>query len=241
MSLRKDWLDPRLGALAALVDEGAELVADIGADHGRLACALLAARPGLRMIVADISADSLAKARALLERRGFANRAELRVADGLRAVREGESPDAIVLAGMGGATLRGILAAERAKEAIGGAELILQPNVEASLLREWLCASGFPLSGEAVVRANGRYYVILRARRGEPMELTPRERALGPCLLAQRPPEYAGFLHWREQVLARALTDLRTARERDEAREGEIAREIAWIREEINANEPVKD
>ena len=233
MGLRQNWLDARLGAVAAFVDEGAGLVADIGADHGRLACALLTTRPGLRMIVADISADSLAKAQRLLERRGFCHRAAFRVANGLGAIQDGERPDAIVLAGLGGATLRDILAAEGAKDAIGNAKLILQPNIEAPLLREWLCANGFPINEEAVVQANGRYYVILCAQRGTAMELSPKERALGPCLLRQRPAEYAGYLRWREQVLTRALTDLCTARKRDEAREAEIAQEIAWIEEEI--------
>ena len=236
--MRQDWLDARLSAVAAFVDERAELVADIGADHGRLACALLASRPGLRMIVADISADSLAKARRLLERRGFTHRVAFRVADGLDAIQDGEAPHAIVLAGMGGATLRGILAAEGAARAIGDAKLILQPNIEAPLLREWLCASGFIIIEETVAHANGRYYVILCAQRGEAKALTPKERALGPCLLAQRPPEFEGYLDWREQVLARALTRLRTARERDMVREAQIAQEIAWIREGMGANEP---
>ena len=231
MRLREDWLDARLGAIAALVDEEAELVADIGADHGRLACALLATRPGLRLIVADISAGSLSKAQRLLERRGFSNRAEFRVANGLRALGEAERPGAIVLAGMGGATIRDILATEGSAKAVGGAKLILQPNVEAPLLREWLCANGFPLCGETVARANGRYYVILCARRGAPVELTPRERALGPCLLARSPAAYEGYLRWRGQVLVRALSSLRAARRRDEAREREIALEIAWIKE----------
>ncbi|MCL2812647.1 MAG: tRNA (adenine(22)-N(1))-methyltransferase TrmK [Clostridia bacterium] len=235
-SIRQNWLDARLGAVAAFVDEGAELVADIGADHGRLACALLATRPGLRMIVADISADSLAKARRLLERRGLSHRAEFRVANGLGAIQDGERPDVIVLAGLGGATLRDILAAEGAKNVIGNAKLILQPNIEAPLLRGWLCANGFPLIDETVVQANGRYYVILCARQGEARALTPKERALGPCLLAKKPPEYAGYLRWREQVLTRALAQLCTARERDAAREAEIAQEIAWIKEITSAS-----
>jgi len=239
--LREDWLDTRLQAVAACVDAEAALVADIGADHGRLACALLTARPALRMIVADVSAGSLAKAQKLLEARGLLQRTELRVADGLDALAAlgaggvSAAPDAIIIAGMGGATIRGILArglaAEGLQSAICGAKLILQPNIEAPLLREWLCIHGFPLCEETVARASGRFYVILCARRGAPMTLTPLQRALGPCLLAHRPKAFAGYLRWHGQVLARTLSRLRRARERDAAREAEIAREIAWIKD----------
>ncbi len=232
MRLREDWLDARLGAIAARVEPGARLVADIGADHGRLACALLLARPELRMIVADISADSLAKSRRLLEARGLSARADFRVADGLCAVETGEHPDAVVLAGMGGETIRAILEAPGGAEAVGEALLILQPNLEASLLRGWLCEHGYRLCEETVVRAARRFYVILCARRGAAQELTPKQRALGPILLEMRPPDYAGYLRWRTGVLRRTLAELHNARERDATREAAIAQEISWNEEE---------
>lgn len=232
MRFREDWLDARLSAIAARIALEANLVADIGADHGRLACALLVTRPKLRMIVSDISADSLAKARRLLEERSLAYRAEFRVADGLRAIKPPESLDAVVLAGMGGATIRDILGGAGADTAIGEAKLILQPNKEAAVLREWLCANSFLLYEETVVRANGRYYEILCAQRGESLALTPKQLALGPLLLKHRPPQYPDYLRWREQVLAHTLACLRIARERNASRETAIAQEIAWIKEE---------
>ena len=61
-------LDDRLSRAAALFP-ACEYGADIGADHGRLSCYLLANQRCSRMCVADISADSLEKMTRELERK----------------------------------------------------------------------------------------------------------------------------------------------------------------------------
>ena len=76
-------LDPRLYAIAQRVVSGAH-VADIGAEHGHLACWLLEHNENMRMTVSDVSAPSLEKARKLLTERGHAQRVKLCVADGER-------------------------------------------------------------------------------------------------------------------------------------------------------------
>lgn len=231
------FLDERLAMIARRVDARAQWVADIGSDHGRLACALLAERPTLRMIVADISADSLSKARLLLSARGLSHRAEFCVADGLDALkgRQGASVDAIVLAGMGAKTIREILAAGRAR--IGEAVLILQPNVDAPKLRGWLTAHGFVICGEDIARANGRFYVILSARCGASPELTPKQKALGPCLLTERPAAFMPYLQWRKRVLTHVAGRLAAAQEPARAhlavRYAACVQELAWIEEEL--------
>ena len=58
-------LDARLQAVAALFTP-CETGADIGADHGKLSCYLLAHNICKKMIVTDISAGSLSKAKQLL-------------------------------------------------------------------------------------------------------------------------------------------------------------------------------
>ena len=232
-------LDERLEALAELSAQacpahGASLVADIGADHGRLACALLQRLPGLRMIVSDVSADSLDKARRLLAAEGLAERAVLRVADGLAALA-GERPDAVVVAGMGAKTIREIVLA--GAQAIGDARLILQPNLDAPRLRAFLCAHGFPLEAERIVRAAGRSYVILCARRGACVTLDAKACAIGPCLMAERPPGYAKYLRWRHGVASRVLARLADAhdgqRQGVAARRASLLQEICWLEEEL--------
>lgn len=232
------FLDERLAIIGRRVNAQAQWVADIGADHGRLACALLTERPALRMIVTDISEDSLSKARLLLTNRGLAHRAEFCVADGLHALkgRNENSVDAIVLAGMGAKTIREILEAGLAL--IGGATLILQPNLDAPKLRGWLNAHGFVLCSEDIARANGRFYVILCARLGSSPVLTPKQRALGPCLLAERPAAFVPYLQWRKRVLTHVAGRLAAVQEPERAhlaeRRAACMQELAWIEEELS-------
>lgn len=226
--MREILLDARLGALADLVGD-ARVVADIGADHGRLACVLLQSDARRRMIVADVSADSLDKARRLLAEQGLTERAVFCVADGLAALDE--PVDAIVLAGMGTKTIRQILidGAER----IGNAQLILQPNLDAPKLRQFLAENGFSIMKERIAQVDRRYYVIIVAERGEMPPLTDRQCALGVVLPSERAPEYLHYLAWRAEVLTSVLRGLgQKEGDRAERKRADIRRELAWIEEE---------
>lgn len=222
-------LDERLETLAALVGDAAT-AADIGADHGLLACALLERMPARRMIVSDISAPSLDKARRLLGERGLLDRARLCVADGLGGL---DAPvEAIVIAGMGGGTIRAIL--EAGRDRIENARLVLQPNLDADRLRADLCAGGFVIEDERVALCAGRYYPIICARQGVSAPLAAREAFLGPVLLRTRPARYADYLAWMRGVRLGELARVRQGRSaRAQARRRELDEQIAWIEEAL--------
>ena len=76
-------LDARLNAIAMLCRpvEGGTF-ADIGCDHGKLACHL-AGLSAKKVIATDISLPSLAKAAALADKFGATDRVETRAGDGL--------------------------------------------------------------------------------------------------------------------------------------------------------------
>ena len=95
----------RLQAVMNLVPQGVP-VADIGCDHGRLACALL--QRGAPWITAvDISALSLDKARRLAETLSVGDRMIARQGDGLEGLEPGIG--AVVIAGLSAHTIRDIL------------------------------------------------------------------------------------------------------------------------------------
>ncbi|MDR0898126.1 MAG: class I SAM-dependent methyltransferase [Oscillospiraceae bacterium] len=189
----------RMQAILSLVPS-APLIAEIGADHGILSAHLLAAGVAGRMIVADISAASLNKARRLFALHELAERAAFRVADGLHAVA-GEAVDAVVIAGMGGKTIIRML--EGGLSLAGDAALILQPNGDPAPLRRWLMDHGYRIDAERLVREDRRYYIALRAIPGE-AHYRPQELLIGPCLLRERPPLLSDYLKWRAACLARA-------------------------------------
>ena len=211
-NVRTPQLDERLQAAADLF-AACGTGADIGADHGRLSCYLLAHDQCRRMIVADISADSLAKARRLLTLHHLEDRADFRVADGLAALHE--NVDCVAICGMGGRVMADIL--ERGQQRLHGAALVLSCHTEIPLLRAALVRLGYHLCAERLVRAKGRFYIVLRAEPGQAC-YTEKELYLGPVLLREKPALWHSYLHWREGVVS--------------CEQGH-EKQLQWIREEM--------
>ncbi len=204
------------------------LGADIGTDHGRLPLYLLASERCERMVVSDISEPALSKARELISRHHFHNRAVLMLANGLDALAE--PVQAVSLLGMGGDTMCSILTA--APQKLKGAALILSPHTELNKVREVLPCIGYHISKEAVVRSGGRFYVILQALPGD-ASYTEKELLLGPYLIRERPPLFRDYLLWRQRVANKALHAMKDAGD-DEGRMAELTRLDAYIREELH-------
>lgn len=195
--MRLPALDERLACAAALFP-ACEYGADIGADHGRLSCALLASGKCRRMCVADISAESLEKAKRLLRLHGLGERADFSVSDGLAALSR--RADAIAILGMGGCTLADILL--RGRERLQGAALILSAHTQIPHVRETLTALGYRIDEEQAVRVGGRFYVVLRALPGAAC-YSPRELLLGPCLMRTgQGAVYRDYVAWRREATA---------------------------------------
>lgn len=203
--------DARLRAAMELCGP-VDAFADIGADHGRLsACMLLSGQAG-RALVADVSAEALAKARRLMGAHGLEKQAVFAVADGLDALDAlpGRVDAAFVL-GMGGDTISGILS--RGRQRLEGMTLILGAQTELYLLRRALCSVGYRVRAERVV-AQGRYaYVLMRAEPALPGEAahTEAECLLGPCLMRQMPREWLPVLSRRELLLRRGIEAMTAA------------------------------
>ena len=219
-------LDPRLSAIAEMLGSCA-CCADIGSDHGRLGAFLIQNHRCERVVLTDISADSLCKARALIALLGCEDRADFRVGDGALAL-DGRV-DAAVIAGMGGETIAEIV--EGVRDRLDGARLILQPNVAAPELRARLNAAGWMVSDEELVRDGRRIYVILAAERGA-QRLSERETEVGPALLAKRHPLLGDYARFRLRVERKALDGARMGG--DAAVVAELERRIA-IWEEVEA------
>lgn len=143
-----------------------ETVADIGADHGRLAVALLQRERARRVIASDVSDLSLSKARALAAACKVEDRLLIRTADGLKGLGENEA-DALVIAGMGGALIARILA-DSPTVARSAKRIVMQPMRGTAELRHYLHHSGFRIEDERIVREGARYYQLIAARAGEP-------------------------------------------------------------------------
>lgn len=213
--MRYPQLDERLQAAADLFT-ACDLGADIGADHGRLSCYLLHTGKCKEMIVADISADSLSKARNLLSLHKLDDRAHYCVADGLEALASVEKKaNCIAICGMGGALVSKILL--RGREHLHGAALVLSSHTDIPLVRKTLTDIGYHITQERIERAKRRFYIVIRAEKGERF-YSERELYLGPCLLHSHAPLWLDYLRWREGVVS--------------CEQGHDL-QLNWIREEI--------
>ena len=192
-------LDDRLRAVAEMIPNGARF-ADIGCDHGYLSAWLLREGRVSECQLCDISAPSLDKAKRLMRALGLSDRVHFGVGDGAKALT---SPvDCAVIAGMGSATIMHIIKEGRAE--FGDARLILQPNVDAPELREFLMRSGYTIADERIARAGGRHYVIIAAEPGK-AEYSPMQLMCGPVILQRGGEELVSFADFRIKVAQKAL------------------------------------
>ncbi|MGB9793297.1 MAG: tRNA (adenine(22)-N(1))-methyltransferase [Thermacetogeniaceae bacterium] len=188
-------LPDRLARLADYVIPGA-VVADIGTDHALLPAYLVQKGICSRVIACDLHPGPLESAKRTVAQYGLDGKVELRRGYGLEPLSPGEA-SVIVIAGMGGAKIREILAASPA--VLEGTErLILQPLGGEALLRRWLLENGWALSDEELVYEGGRFYVILVAESAKGSRTLQRFEdsllEIGPKLLEKRHPLLVSYL-----------------------------------------------
>lgn len=134
--------------------------ADIGTDHGYLACYLVQSGICGRAAAADINELPLKSAERTVSEYGLGDRVELILSDGLDNVPSEGITD-VICAGMGGELIVQILSRH---EWIKRCALILQPMTKAGVLRRWLYENGFAVGEERACRDGRFVYAVMRAR-----------------------------------------------------------------------------
>ena len=145
-------LSKRIYALADAVEYGDSL-ADIGTDHGYVPMLLMKSGRSPRVIMTDISEGSLAKARetfAACRLSDSVSESDFRLGDGLQTVETGET-DEVIIAGLGGHTIKSILADDEAKSK-SFRRLILQPRKHSGTLRHYLYTHGWDIESEGLAK-----------------------------------------------------------------------------------------
>ncbi|WP_295473284.1 class I SAM-dependent methyltransferase [uncultured Pseudomonas sp.] len=228
--MKQPTLSQRLERVAAHVPAGARL-ADIGSDHAQLPVALVARGQVLAAIAGDAAAMPCQAARQCVEEHELQARIEVRLANGLAAIAPEDDITAISLCGMGGETIRDILAAGR-QRLTGRERLIMQPNGGEQPLRQWLMDNGYRIVEEEVLREHRYDYEIIVAEASGPVSYSPRELYFGPLQLQARTPAF--ITKWQRVLRQRQQTLHNFAHARQavaEAKREEISREARWISE----------
>lgn len=157
-------LSPRLQAVADQVPRGRPLV-DVGSDHAQLPVWLVREGAVPRAVATDIRPGPLSRGQELARRWGVDDRIQFRLCDGLSAVTA-EEAETVTIAGMGGETIAGILAAAPWTGKTGHT-YILQAMSGMDGLRRYLAENGFQICRELLIPEGKTLYVILVAKPGK--------------------------------------------------------------------------
>lgn len=153
-------LSRRLLLIASLVSKGAR-VCDVGTDHARLPIYLIEEKIAKRVIATDIRPLPLENAKKNIAASGVKG-IELRLCDGLSAVKKSET-DTVIIAGMGGEVISGIISRAELLSKQPYPLLILQPTTSPEFLRRYLYDNGFKIKSETALKENGKLYSVMTA------------------------------------------------------------------------------
>ena len=197
----KHFLSERMLRTAAQVTVG-NRAADVGCDHAYTSIYLVEQGISPSVVAMDVNAGPLARAKENVVKFSMEKQIDLRLSDGLAALRPGEA-DTILIAGMGGPLVERILT--MCPETVAAAkELVLQPQSEIAEVRRFLHRAGFRITAEDMLSEDGKYYVILRAEHGAEAPWSEEEYCYGKHLIEKGSPVLAEFLE-KETKKAEAL------------------------------------
>lgn len=168
-------LSKRLQGVADLVTKG-QRVADIGCDHAYTSIYMVGEEIASHVIAMDINKGPLEKAKANVKAYRFQDKIDVRLSDGAKKLEVGEV-DALLISGMGGALMIKILS-DRMDIFHSLKEVILQPQAEIHLVRQFLHEQGYVIVREIFLQEDGKYYVAMKARNLHTMEEGERAQAI---------------------------------------------------------------
>lgn len=190
------------------------VICDVGCDHGYVAITFLEKNIADTCIAMDVNAGPLKHARRNAALYGVSGRMELRLSDGLKAVRPGEA-ERFVCAGMGGRLMVRIMSdSKEVMRRMKGA--VLQPQSEISLVRRYIYESGWHIVKEDMVLEadgntayHGKYYPMMYVEPGR--EPVPEETALtyGPLLIREKHPVLRQYLAFSLKIKEDLVNTLR--------------------------------
>ena len=239
-------LSKRIYALADSVITG-DTAADIGTDHGYVPMLLIRNGISPRVIMSDISAGSLAKAKETFRQCGLADRVrdeDFRIGDGLETIGAGEV-DEIIIGGLGGHTIAGILDADTEKSR-SFKRLILQPRKHSGALRYWLHVSGWDIESDTLAE-EGRFAceiitaVPAPAKPGEPPYPEDDIRWKYPPSLAEADPVLASNrIGWKTGSITEQIENMKKSGS-DSEKIAVLNDELDYLRSLLEQTEKLKE
>ncbi|UOQ86030.1 tRNA (adenine(22)-N(1))-methyltransferase [Gracilibacillus salinarum] len=222
-------LSKRLQVLATYLQSPVHF-ADIGSDHAYLPCFVCSKDPLAKAVAGEVNQGPYERALQTVTDHELADRISVRKGNGLAVIRQGEVKQ-LTIAGMGGKLICQILNSD--KDKLEGVErLILQPNVDAPLVREWLQMNHFTLVAEEIIEEDGYIYEVLVSDYTENnLCLTEKELLFGPFLLQEQNDVFN--LKWKKEIEKRnyLINQMNQATTIPEEKITQLQKECHWIQE----------
>lgn len=198
-------LSKRLETIANFVPSG-HSVADIGTDHALIPSYLVKNNISPCVIAGDIHKGPLESAQKQINNLFLDNKINLRLGDGLEILKPGEV-DIVIIAGMGGVTIREILVHN--PEVVASLKrLILQPNMAVEQVRRWALDNNWNIIDEELLYEDGQYYEIIILEKGKMIIENDILLLLGPKLVLNKHKlliPYYRKIYKKEQDIIQAL------------------------------------
>jgi tRNA (adenine22-N1)-methyltransferase len=160
-------LSKRLESVASYIPKDA-VFADIGSDHAYLPCYSILQGIAKAAIAGEITDGPFISAQKQVQKCELSNVISVRQGNGLSIIEEEEVVDCITIAGMGGGLIKKILD-EGSNKLSGVKRLVLQPNIHAIYIRQWMLDNGWELIDEEIIEEDNKIYEILVAEKGNSM------------------------------------------------------------------------
>ena len=221
-------LSKRMQMVANMVTKG-NVLADIGCDHGFVSIYLIEQGICKKVIAMDVNEGPLLRAKEHIEEKGLTEYIDIRLSDGMEKLLLKEA-DSILIAGMGGRLVIKILS-DYMEKSRALKEIILQPQSELHLVREFLINNGFHILKEDMVEENGKYYPSIKAAWKEDAQgmLAEHELWYGPCLLSDRHPVLLEYLNREKNKFEQITKEIECSSKDEESANRAVEERITLI------------
>ena len=182
-------LSPRLATVARYVPKHSYLL-DVGSDHAYLPIFLVQHHVIDHGIVSEVARGPYQNMVTDLKQQRLIKGLKPKLADGLAAIGRQNPVTAITISGMGGPLIKHILDRGKAKLS-NRPRLILQPNVDSRVVRQWLTKHRYRISHEQMVADRHRIYEVMVADwTRQSVHYTRQQLTFGPKLLQSKGPVF---------------------------------------------------
>lgn len=167
---------------------GFHCLRDVGCDHAYFPIEAVSRGFVEKSMASDNKVSPYESALKNVKEASLTNQIQVALLNGLDELTPHQ--DLVSILGMGGILISEILARADLKDV---KRLILSPNSDASVLREFLAQNGWMIYDEEFIKDHQKFYQIIVSEKGK-MSLSPLEKRFGPQNLQRKNKDFVEYI-----------------------------------------------